>query len=323
MLKKSFYADYLRLESSDKDSNFEPCTILEYDSKTMLAKVIGNNSKQVRGNVPVLHSSLFLNAGMVSPPVKFSTGILFWGAERNCYLFPAQFLPATRSVLDGEKKMSASPGQIETFFSFENVEGGEHFIRALSGNYVHVKNNDSIVVSTSDLQRIQLDASGLYLLADAERKHCSGVTSYAGPVGETESQFKLVVSRKSDEAAYDVSLADIPNIENASLYSLSAPEETPSVAIQYGGVYKLNGTTEERQVSEVDESNVVVDLDVFDSSTGEKTLNLNISEKGAIHSFLENDEYSTKMIIRPGGIQFIFVNKSTTEVLEEHFGFGW
>jgi hypothetical protein len=320
MLKNGYYEEFLKREKMDKDSIFEPCTILDYDKERMTAKVVGEISKQMRSSVPVLFPSMFLGSGTISPPAKHSTGLLFWGASRTCYLMPAQFFPLTQKREEDEIKLDSSPTLADPFAYYRHVNGGEHFIRSLGGAYFHVTNNDQIILSTSEQDTLQLSKEGFFLLSESEQKHINGIDTYTGSIGDGDTHMKVdVFNPLLDSFSLDVEEA--ANISLSQLTKHSPPASYAKLSIQIGSVYKTVEDESTKQNSNVDNSPLLFDMDFFSDQI--KTFNMNISEKGAFLTVAEDEQYSTQLIIKPGGIQFRFINKQTGDEEIQNFGFGW
>jgi hypothetical protein len=150
------YDKLLGKMGSKKDSIFESCRVLEFNPKTLMAKIYGIRSKQTKENVIVLFPSLFLNTGIISMPVRESVGLSFVGADNETYLMPGQFVPPFKETKNSVVNSNSSPGQFDSLLSLENMEPGEHLIRALGGAQVFVRNTGEIEMATSKMHRVSL-----------------------------------------------------------------------------------------------------------------------------------------------------------------------
>ena len=180
--ENDYYSKLTSSLKSGKDSIFEPCRIMEYNPETLTATVRSLHSMQRRENVTVLFPSLFLNAGFINPPAPNSTGILFWGADRQAFLFPAQYMKIGLKVDDGVVQPNNSPKEIDPVFDLSYVEGGEQLMRSLHGSEVYVKNNGDISMTTysGPVYELLEEEDESFLVAGKESKHIGTYESYIG-----------------------------------------------------------------------------------------------------------------------------------------------
>lgn len=181
--QNTHYEQVSNILNTAKDSIFEPCKIVDFDTKRLMAKVTTVNSKQTRDDVPVLFPSLFMNTGIITFPVKDSNGLLLWGADKEPYVLPAQFLIPTKNTENGVVKPNASPGQYEKILTLENMEPGEVLVRALGGCQLVIRNLGEIELATPKMHRLSLfeiDGS-LEQIVERTRSRVSGFSSYNGP----------------------------------------------------------------------------------------------------------------------------------------------
>jgi hypothetical protein len=317
------YARKLTELNKGKDSVFEPCTVLEYNSDTMLARVYGTNSKQTKNDVPVLFPAMYLNSGIISPPMKESTGLLFWGSENQSYLMPGYFLtPIFQS--DGTNKFfTASPKRIDSSFDLSAVEGGEHLIRSHGGAYIFLKNLDEVELGTSKLHRLSLHGSDGSLEEIVERKavDIGGYRSYNGPVSDTNHDHLIKTDIDDTLPQWNGTLDDkalIAEILTTHATNDNASAFSPIYTSQMGNVYD----NVQKQKSSVDN----VDL-FFRALLGRSTIpnfSFDISKEGAISLKLQDARYETLIQIRAGGMTMQFTDSQAVpadRVRTQNFGF--
>lgn len=177
------YEKVSSLMNSGKDSIFEPCKIIDYYPDKLVVDVFCINSKQKREKVILLFPSLFLNAGIFSPPVKNSTGLLFWGPDKQSFLLPAQYMMPNFIVQkDGTMDVNASPNQVDKAFDLANVEPGEHVIRAMGGSYFYLKNAGDIEFGTPKLHKFSLNSKDgvLGIVVEAVEQKINSFQYYNG-----------------------------------------------------------------------------------------------------------------------------------------------
>lgn len=317
------YAQKLVELNKGKDSVFEPCTILEYNPDTMLAQVYGTNSKQTKNDVPVLFPAMYLNSGIISPPMKESTGLLFWGSENQSYLMPGYFLtPVFQS--DGTNKFfTASPKRIDSSFDLSAVEGGEHLIRSYGGAYIFLKNLDEVELGTSKLHRLSLHGSDGTLEEIVERKvvDIGGYRSYNGPISGTNPDHIMKTDIDDTLPQWNGTLDDqelIAEILTTHATNDNTTSFSPIYTSQTGNVYD----NAQKQTSTVDSADLF-----FRALLGRGTipgLTFDISKEGAISLKLHDERYETLIQIRAGGMTMQFTDSQAApedNVRTQNFGF--
>jgi hypothetical protein len=306
-----------------KDSVFEPCTVLDYDSETMLAQIQTTNSRQLKNDVPVLFPAMYLNAGIISPPMKQSTGLLFWGSENQPYLIPGFFLPPSYQSDGSNKFFSASPKRIDSTFDLSGVEGGEHLIRSHGGAYVFLKNLDEIELGTSKLHRVSLNGSdgSLETIVEREIKDIGGYRSYNGPVSKTNHDHVMKVEIDDTLPQWNGTIDDKELIDQILATHTSSNNTEDFSALfesQVGNVYEGN----QKKTSSVDGMSLF-----FRALLGRGTtpkLTFDVSKDGAINLLLKDTRYETKVSIRAGSIVMQFTDSQAPvedQVRIQTFGF--
>lgn len=153
----SYYDKLTEGMGSKTDSVFEPCRVVSFDPKTLLATVYGIRTKQMKKNVVVLFPSLFLNTGIISFPVKNSTGLIFVGADNESYMVSGQYTLPSKEAENSVMKSNAAPSQYDELLSLENIEPGEHLIRSLGGAQVYARNTGEVEIATGKMHRLSLN----------------------------------------------------------------------------------------------------------------------------------------------------------------------
>lgn len=154
--KNDYYSSIVGDFLSGKDSNMEMAKIIQYDSERLVAKVFTISSKQYKEDVPVFFPAMYLNTGIISPPVEGSTSLLFWGPDRQPFLLPIQLTIPNYTVQNGVSKINASPGFHNELLSLKNIQGGELLFRSLGGAYLFAKNLGDIELGTPRLHRFSI-----------------------------------------------------------------------------------------------------------------------------------------------------------------------
>lgn len=206
MPKNSYYQHTIDELLKDKDSIMEMAKILSYDSERLVARVYTTTSKQYRDDVPVFFPSMYLNTGIISPPVINSTSLLFWGPDRQPFLLPVQFTVPNITSENGVIKVNASPGHTNDLLTLRNIEGGEHLIRSLSGAYIFIKNLGDVELSTSNKHRLALTEKdgALEAFVNRVKGDFGGNTFYLGPASrdtndDIRTHFYMDLVEESDK----------------------------------------------------------------------------------------------------------------------------
>lgn len=280
-----------------KDSIFEPCKIVEYQPEKLTARVFFLNSKQHKDDVLVLFPSLFLNTGIIAPPVKDSTALAFWGADKVPYVLPAQFILPKMNPKNGITKPNASPGQIDRSFDLSNVESGEVLLRCLGGSFIHLKNFGEIELGTPKLHRLSLFEHDGKLETSVERTDSliSGYSSYNGPyvtsehVETNDHHIKIELDDKTPDWSVVGDADDKLLLQNLSNEVLSEEYLTsnPIWFFQMGNVFDNNDS---KVTSSVDGAELFMKADLKDKA-GNLRSTTEISKNGSfLHSVKNGGE---------------------------------
>lgn len=304
----SHYGKLYERMSQNKDSIFEPCLIIRYDPEYVTAYVYCLTSQQYRENVPVLFPSMAFNRGMISPPAAQSTGLLFWGADRQAFLMPAQFIPSSYIQKDGRPVKTGSPSLIDNSFTLRNIEGGEHHISSLNGAFMHVKNIGDIELGTP--------------------------SAYLFRLSESQKSAELVCPRfhqkhRGYEKLHTSSIHDLPVLTEKMYPPRQLAEENSDMLLQAA----LNGTFMDvvsesgdpywvREVGKIAENGVAQTSDVDGSALFKREVlkknnqvvsHQEVSEKGSVYHQLSDDRYDTELTITPGRITMRFTDRYETD----------
>ena len=181
--RNNYYRETLDQIYSLKDSIIELAKVLEYDGSRQVARVYTMTSGQYKDDVPVHFPSLYQNSGIISPPVRDSTSLLIWGADRQPYLLPVQITTPAVQVNRGLTNLNASPALIDALLTLKNIQGGETLIRSLGGAYVFTKNIGDVELGTSQLHRLTLsEKDGAFDLSiERIRSDLGNSKFYIGP----------------------------------------------------------------------------------------------------------------------------------------------
>ena len=234
-----YYTSVISELKSGKDSNIEMAKILTYDSERLVAKIYTITSKQYIDDVPVFFPSLYMNTGIISPPAIDSTSLLFWGPDRQPFLLPIQLVMPNANVTNGLTKMNASPSSFDKLLTLQNIQSGEHLIRALTGAYLFIKNNGQIELGTNKMHQLSLDEKNGAFKTSVERTlHSSGGSQfYLGPaslqgksdmrnhlyfdMNESADRTKRIETIENSELLERVmqdEIDNIPDVEPAKIY---------------------------------------------------------------------------------------------------------
>lgn len=295
----------------DKDAEFEPCVILNYDSSTMLARVYTLHSKQYRDYVPVLFPSMYLGSGVIAPPAKDSTGILFWGAENQPYLIPAYFLPPTLDVENGKIKQTSSPARVDESLDLSHVEGGEVFLRSLGGAFVHVRNLDEVEVGTSKLHRFTLSGidGSAELITERMTSHVGGLQTYSGPVSDGSTDFHYKVQINDVVPDFLSELDDdelIAQILSDTFNAATVTDTTPIFEMQLGNVYDENQV----KMQGADGADLFSQGILYSKDHLAQLWTWELSKQGTMQFKIEDDQYVSTFTFRASGLSVVSQNKS-------------
>lgn len=280
---------------SKKDSIFESCRVMEFDTKTLMAKVRGIRSKSVKKNVIVLFPSMYLNTGHISFPVKDSVGLCFVGVDNESYMLPAQFFPPIKESERGVVKSNASPSQFDELLSLENLEPGEQLLRSLSGAQVYIRNTGEVEIATSKMHRLSLNEleGALEVVIERKREHIGFSEHFDGAYDPKEGDdstdhhiyskyHEKVPNWETDEVlSKDIVKrlmdADVPTEE---LFPLE--EELPIAEKQMVNVFESN--SDKKKKSTVDNADLFYDFNLFQNvnKLSKGRFKANLSKSGAL-----------------------------------------
>lgn len=128
MIDEHYENTYRRL-TLGKDSIFEPCKILSFDTSKMTANVYFMRSTKEKDDAIVLFPALSASNGTITVPTKDTTALAFWGADRQVYVLPTQFMTPKYDLTNGVVKQDASVERHDKDLSLSHLEPGDlyHF----------------------------------------------------------------------------------------------------------------------------------------------------------------------------------------------------
>lgn len=249
--KNTYYSNTIDSFYSNKDSMMEMAKIINFDPERLVARVYTLTSRQYRDDVPVFFPSLFLNTGIISPPVKDSTSLLFWGANSQPFLLPIQLSVPNAYAQNSITKINASPSFMDKLLSLKNIQGGELLLRSLGGSYLFLKNLGDVEFGTSRQHTLSLSASdgSLNLTNDRIRADVANSHFYFGPVSrdstsDMRNQFYFELGETADNSTELPTMSDdevLTNVMNDSLETITL-QKTPKIAVtQMGHVFDEAG----------------------------------------------------------------------------------
>lgn len=304
METNDYYESLVKQLGVDKDASFEPCKVLEFDPKTLQAKVLGMRTKETKENVIVMFPSFYLSTGIISFPVPGSFGTVLVGPENTNYMLPAQYYLPTKKSINNLAITDASPGQFDFLLKLENLEPGEHLLRSLNHAQIFLSNSGEIELLTKKLNRLSLnDIDGsLETVVERQRKFMGYSNWYSGP-HETDEE-KTLYEHHMHSEVYDnipnweqeeVTLHDAKrlNVENVNMKDeLQTPtKDAPKLVEQKVNVYGKNpsGDFSTRKItSDVDDNALFHLKHLFGTASGERERNKHLrwlfeqSQEGAI-----------------------------------------
>lgn len=174
------YDDLVAKLLSGKDSIFEPCKILKFDPKTMTAHVYFTRSSKEKEDAVVLFPTMSATSLDVFVPTSNTTALAFWGADRQVFIMPAQYILPNYDVNLGVAKQNASLEQFDKDLSLEHLEPGEA-IRRAHGSHLYMTIHGDIELMTRSLDFLRLEGDGML------RGGFDG-SEFAGPMFEEASE---------------------------------------------------------------------------------------------------------------------------------------
>ena len=254
MPRDSYYANTINQLLEGKDSIVEMAKVLDYDTEKMVASIFTLTSHQYKNDVPVFFSSMFLNTGIISPPVKHATVMILWGPDRQPYMLPSQYNLPNIEVNEGKANLNASPGYFDHLLSLKNIQGGEHLLRSLNGAYVFLKNLGDVEIGTSRLHRLSLIEKDGALDAVLERVRIDAANSYfyLGPASmdskdDPRTHFYFEMDENAVESVKLEDLDDqalIDEVLKDSPQNIEVRERDKFYKSQKGHVFDTNGSLE-------------------------------------------------------------------------------
>lgn len=121
------YEDTYRRLTLGKDSIFEPCKILSFDTSKMTANVYFMRSTKEKEDAIVLFPALSASNGTLTIPTKDTTALAFWGPDRQVYVLPTQFMTPKYDLSNGVVKQDASVERHDKDLSLAHLEPGDVF----------------------------------------------------------------------------------------------------------------------------------------------------------------------------------------------------
>lgn len=328
-LKNPYYSSTIEHFYADKDSVMEMAKIIDFNPERLVARVYTLNSKQYKDDVPVFFPSMFMNTGIITPPVINSTSMLFWGADRQPYLFPIQLTVPNHYVEDGITRLSASPGFIDKLLSLKNVEGGEILLRSLGNAYHFLKNNGDVELGTSRLHRIHLSAQdgALNLINDRIRAEVSNSNLYFGPAShdgytDLRNHFRFQLGETADNSAELLTTdneALLNDLMNDQLDNINLQNTEKISDLQAGHVFDENGEIIQdshdgtelfyRHVMKKDDTETVQQLSkggrkLFTTTDGNRTTIVHVSPgevSVSVDRVIDGDTYTSQIGIDNNG----------------------
>jgi hypothetical protein len=237
----------------------EMAKILDFNSERLVARVYTLNSKQYKDDVPVFFPSMYMNTGIITPPVINSTSLLFWGPDRQPFLLPIQLTVPNSYVEEGITRLSASPSFIDKLLSLKNVQGGEVLFRSLGNSYLFLKNLGDVEFGTSRLHRINLTSAdgAFHSTTDRIRAEIPNSSFYFGPAStdsyeDLRTHFHLEIGETSNNSS-ELSETDneklLDQLMNDQLDNIELGEPSPKIVdIQMGHVFDETGSTVQDEV---------------------------------------------------------------------------
>lgn len=295
-----------------KDSIFEPCRVVSFDTKTLMVTTYGINSKSMKKNVIMLFPSMFLNTGIISFPVKDSVGLTFIGADNETYMLPAQFFPPVKETENSSVKSSSSPALFDELLSLETLEPGEQLIRSLSGAQIYVRNTGDVEMSTSKMHRLALNELEGSLETIVERiREYVGYSEYFSGVYDPKkgddskehhvyaTYFEEVPDWETDEVLTKDVIQNLidANTPNESVFPLK--KELPVAKMQMVNVFKEEN--DEKKISDVDKEELFYDFEL--SKKEEEVMKgrykVQVSKEGALNvsSYNEKENKEVEIIL--------------------------
>jgi hypothetical protein len=230
--KNDYYSEKIAEFFANKDSIIEMAKIISYDKERLVARVYTISSQQYRDDVPVFFPSMYLNTGIISPPVIGSTSLLYWGPDRQPFLLPVQLTIPNVSITNGVTKLNASPGFYDEILGLKNIQGGEHLIRSMGGSYLFLKNIGEVELGTSRLHRLTLsEKDGAFdLVSQRIRAEVGNARFYFGPASmdsnvDTRTNFFLEFDENADETS------QMPTIDDNTLLDSVLNNNMDSVSL--------------------------------------------------------------------------------------------
>ena len=312
---------------SKKDSIFEPCRIVSFDSKTLMATTYGIRSKSVKKNVIVMFPSMYMNTGIISFPVKDSVGVNFIGVDNETYFMPAQFFPPIKETKNSSVSSNASPSQFDELLSLENLEPGEHLIRALGGSQIYVRNTGEIEIATSKMHRLSLNEleGSLETIVERTRQQIGHSEFFNGSYDpkNSDDSFEHHIYAKYFERVPDWETDEVLSKElTQKLISASVPtedifplkEEKPVASMQMVNVYEEDNDLKKK--STIDQQDLFYDFSMFKEMQNilKECFKVNVSKNGALQIISGNlqDGLQTEIIQKVGEFKAT-VNRNGTK----------
>lgn len=174
-----------------KDSIFEPCKILSFDSKTMTAHVYFTRSAKEKEDAVLLFPTMSTTSIDIVVPTPNTTALAFWGADRQVFILPAQYILPNYDVTFGIARQNASLEQFDKDLSLAQLEPGEA-LRKAHGSHIYMTIHGDIELMTRSLDFLRLEGDGML------RGGFDGI-DLAGPMFEEISELIEVEGLKGQQ----------------------------------------------------------------------------------------------------------------------------
>lgn len=157
MIDEHYENTYKQL-TMGKDSIFEPCKIISFDVRTMTAHVYFLRSTREKEDAIVLFPALSFTNGTITIPTADTTALAFWGADRQVYILPSQFINQKYDIDQGVVKQDASPRRYDKDLSLDHLKPGDVFHFG-PGGHLWISGDELEIMSRS-LAHLRMEEDG-------------------------------------------------------------------------------------------------------------------------------------------------------------------
>lgn len=272
----SHYEQTYRQLSQGKDSIFEPCKILSFDTATMTASVYFLRSTREKDDCVVLFPSFSASNGMITIPMPETTALAFWGADRQVYILPAQFITPKYDLDNGVISQNASLEQYDKDLSMRHLNPGEVYHYG-PGGHLMVLNNGDVELMGRELNHVRIEGDGNVRIGGRSLQvetetYSDGVHTFQAD--GIESQERIVTYYEIDEEAvreaqlFAREMTRLLTItEDPDVFDLDHPETRKTVFTERSGIVEDGDTgrakrlpTGERVVKEMNVGGVTMSV---------------------------------------------------------------